>query len=381
MSDLHILITGANGFLGKNLCAYLSTVSSIRTSVFLRGDSDDMLEKKLQSVDAIIHLAGSNRPLDQEEFHVDNFLFTKFITSKLIQHRRCIPIIFSSSIQVEKGGNYGDSKKLAESALKEYFEKTRGSVYIFRLPNIFGKWAKPNYNSVVATFCHNIIHDTQIHISDPDSNIRLAHVDDVCRTFLEVLSFNEGSVFSYENIKPEFNITVGDLASLINQFKIERESGVVDSLSSTFNKLLYSTYVSYLPKENFSFNLKANTDPRGDFVEILKSKSFGQVSFLTAKPGATRGGHYHNHKVERFLIIKGRGLFRFENVQSGDTFELEAVENDFKIIETIPGWAHDITNTGEDDLLCVVWANEVFDKVFPDTFSFNMTYKKSEIGR
>lgn len=367
---MHILVTGANGFLGKNFCSYVRAVSDIKISTYVRTDGIEVLNEALQEVDAIIHFAGSNRPLDEVEFQEDNFLLTKTIASKLRQFGRALPIIFSSSIQVEQGGSYGESKKLAENTLREYHLETGGSVYIFRLPNVFGKWAKPNYNSVVATFCYNLVNNIPIKILAPENELRLVHVDDVSRAFLEVLNTKDNFVYCFSDIQPEYKITVGHLASKITHFKNQREECDLGSLTSDLDRLLYATFLSYLPKEDFVFKLKSNSDSRGNFVEFVKSKVAGQVSFFTAKSGVTRGGHFHNRKVERFLVIQGCAEFCFKHIDSAENFTLQVTESDLTVVETVPGWAHSVTNIGDQELLCIIWANEIFDLDNPDTFSF-----------
>jgi UDP-2-acetamido-2,6-beta-L-arabino-hexul-4-ose reductase len=372
---MRILITGSNGFLGKNLLSHLNQKDGIYIYHFNRGDSFDSLRFSLGEIDLIFHLAGENRPNSFDDFNINNAVLTKQLCDELKKKQKHIPIIFSSTKHVlsleEKSVSdiiraYGESKLCAESILIEYAKNTGASVVIYRFPGVFGKWCKPNYNSVVATFCHNIAHQLSIEISDPNKVIKLVYVDDVISDFFVLLEKMPAGI-SFRDIQPEYEISLGDLANTITNFKKSRKELHVDTVGDGFIRALYATYISYLPKEEFSYDLEYFEDKRGIFVEILKTQNSGQISYFTAKPGVTRGGHFHHSKIEKFLVIQGEALFRFRHIISNEYFEITVKSNQPKIVETIPGWTHDITNIGKNDLISLLWANEVFDLDRPDT--------------
>lgn len=285
---------------------------------------------------------------------------------------RHIPIVYTSSIQAERDNDYGVSKLEAEQALKSLANETGNPVYLYRLPNVFGKWAKPNYNSAVATFCHNIARDLPIEIHDPQAEIRLAYVDDVVESFIRLLSNDSAqqpSPIQFVDIEPEYTISVGQLAHQLNTFKQSRNTLISEPVGTGLVRALYSTYLSYLPASDFSYTVPQYGDERGVFVEMLKTPNAGQFSFFTAHPGITRGGHYHHTKTEKFLVIKGKASFKFRHMQSGEFYEIVTSAEKSEIVETVPGWTHDVTNIGDDELICMLWANEIFDRDKPDTFT------------
>jgi UDP-2-acetamido-2,6-beta-L-arabino-hexul-4-ose reductase len=363
-----ILITGANGFIGKNLVLRLKELSEYEILTYVRGDSDVDLSDRVLDAEIIIHLAGVNRPVTSEMFAVVNSGLTLKIAEILSSHKSKTPVIFSSSTQVTLDNDYGRSKLDAENILKELSRENGNPVSIFRLPGVFGKWCRPDYNSVVATFCHNIANDLSIHISDKHANLRLLHIDNVVDSILVAIKeFRRG--LSYISIDNEFQITVGELANLINSFKECRSSLVSERVGVGLIRALYSTYISYLPPTKFSYTIQSHEDQRGVFVEMLKTQDSGQFSFFTAKPKTTRGGHYHNTKTEKFLVIKGNARFNFRHILSNETCSLETSGDHPQIVETVPGWAHDISNIGDDELVVMLWANEIFDRDRPDTIS------------
>ena len=372
---MRILITGSDGFIGKNLVSHLNKKDGIDIFHFNRGDSFDSLSFSLDEIDIIFHLAGENRPNSFDDFNINNAVLTKKLCDELQKKQKYIPIIFSSTNHVlsleEKSVSeivraYGKSKLSAESILLEYAQNTSASVIIYRFPGVFGKWCKPNYNSVVATFCHNIAHQLSIEITDPDKVIKLVYVDDVISDFF-VLFEKIPAGISFKHIQPEYEISLGDLANVIVNFKKSRKELFIDAVGVGFIRALYATYISYLPEEEFSYDLEYFEDKRGIFVEILKTQNSGQISYFTAKPGVTRGGHFHHSKIEKFLVIQGEALFRFRHIILNDYFEIKVKADQPKIVETIPGWTHDITNIGKNDLISLLWANEVFDSDRPDT--------------
>lgn len=365
---MNILVTGSDGFIGKNLIVHLSGREEVTLETFTRSDTVESLTVKLSDVDFIIHLAGVNRPKGVAEFERGNTGLTEVLCQAIESSGRKIPVIYSSSIQAELANPYGESKYSAEQFLLEFSKKTGNAVYIFRLPNVFGKWCKPNYNSVVATFCHNIAHNLPVQINDPSVLLHLVYVDDVVSRFVSILDGVEVKDV-YCDIAPIYDVTVGQLVEKINTFKSSRENLITERVGTGFDRALHSTYLSYFPAEDFSYALTKHSDERGVFVEMLKTKDSGQVSYFTAHPGVTRGGHYHHSKTEKFLVIKGRALFRFRNIITDEFYELKTDGGKPVVVETVPGWTHDVTNVGEDEMLVMLWANEIFDRDLPDTYA------------
>ncbi len=371
-----VLITGANGFIGKNLVTKLSELSEFKTITYIRTDSVESLYHKVEEADIIIHLAGVNRPKTNNKFIEDNIELTQKIVEILISKNIKIPVIFSSSTQVTLDNEYGKSKLEAENFLKDLNKKNGNPILIYRLPGVFGKWCKPNYNSVVATFCHNISHSLPIKIIDESKNLNLVHIDDVADSMIKVASINQDGV-NYINIDNEYKVSIGELADLIRSFNKSRDSLEIERVGVGFTRALYSTYLSYLPVENFSYSIPSHDDQRGSFVEMLKTKDSGQFSFFTAKPGITRGGHYHHVKTEKFLVIKGTARFNFRHIYNNEIHTLETSGKNPVIVETVPGWSHDIKNVGTDDLIVMLWANEIFDKNKPDTYLKEVKIEKT----
>ncbi|MAC23640.1 capsular polysaccharide biosynthesis protein CapF [Marinobacter sp.] len=365
---MKVLVTGADGFIGKNLQLHLEEKKGFEVVPFTREHNEQDLAGLLCGVDWIVHLAGINRPQDPSEFRIGNAGLTQVLCDAVEATGRIVPIIYSSSIQAERDNEYGSSKREAEDALLALNKANGNPVYIYRLPNVFGKWARPNYNSAVATFCHNIARDLPVQINDPDAMVNLVYVDDVIASFLRVLE-GEAQSTPFVGVEPVYQITVGELASQLYRFKATRDNLITERVGSGLVRALYSTYVSYLPPESFTYTVPQHGDERGVFVEMLKTPDAGQFSFFTAHPGVTRGGHYHHSKTEKFLVIKGQACFRFRHMISGEFYELHTSGARPEIVETVPGWTHDITNIGEDELVCMLWANEIFDRDSPDTFA------------
>jgi UDP-2-acetamido-2,6-beta-L-arabino-hexul-4-ose reductase len=362
------MVTGANGFIGRNLLMHFREKGDFEVVPFTREHNKQALPKLLEGVDWVVHLAGINRPQDPAEFQTGNADLTQALCEAVEQTGREIPIIYSSSIQVDQDNDYGNSKRGAEESLLALNEKAGNPVYIYRLPNVFGKWARPNYNSAVATFCHNIARDLPVQINDPDAIINLVYVDDVIASFLSLLG-GEPQKGPFVEVEPTYQITVGELAEQLNRFKATRDNLVTEPVGKGLVRALYSTYVSYLPPESFTYKVPQHGDERGVFVEMLKTPDAGQFSFFTAHPGVTRGGHYHHSKTEKFLVIKGEACFRFRHMLTGEFYELFTSGESPEIVETVPGWTHDITNVGDTELVCMLWANEIFDRENPDTFA------------
>lgn len=364
---MKVLVTGSDGFIGKNLLVKLAE-NSIEPVCFTRPQSADDLASLLKDTDFVFHLAGVNRPSDPTEFAKENYGLTAALSNAIQKTDRAIPVVFTSSIQAESDNAYGVSKKSAEDALIELNAVTQSPVHLYRLPNVFGKWAKPNYNSVVATFCHNIAQDLPIRIDDPSKVVPLLYIDDLLEQFIRVLAYPQTGVLR-PIVKPEYSITLGDLVSQIKAFHNSRNTLTTEEVGTGLVRSLYATYLSYLKPAQFAYEVASYEDARGRFVEMLKTKDSGQFSFFTAYPGITRGGHYHHTKSEKFLILQGLARFGFRNIVTNEVYELTVDGMEPKIVETIPGWTHDITNIGENELIVILWASEAFDRARPDTIA------------
>lgn len=363
---MKILVTGAEGFIGQNLCLRLSEAGYDNILRIDRSSSADELKNAVKTADFIYHLAGVNRPVDDKEFSTGNHGLTQQIVDVLIENKLRTPVMVSSSTQATRDNLYGASKAAAEDAILKYAELTKAAYYIYRFPNVFGKWCRPNYNSFVATFCHNIASGQDIQVNDPKAAVTLVYIDDVCSELLSLLDNRESG---YCEVKTQYQTTVGDVAETLHAFKNSRQNLISEAVGTGLTRALYSTYLSYLKPEQFSYSVPSYGDQRGVFCEMLKTKDAGQFSFFTAYPGITRGGHYHHTKNEKFLVIQGDATFKFEHVITGEKYELHVSSGEYKIVETVPGWTHDITNTGNSELIVMLWANEIFDKNAPDTIA------------
>ena len=372
---MKVLITGANGFVGKNLQLHLAERKDVQVTCFTRDDDISTLSELLGDMDFVFHLAGVNRPVDPQEFITGNTELTgalcEAVGEVVARTGRKIPILYTSSTQAGLANPYGQSKLGGEQALRATARKYGLAVHIFRLPNVFGKWCKPNYNSAVATFCHNIARGLPIQVNDPAAPVTLVYVDDVISRFLQLMDGADAApdANGMESVAPQYTITAGELARHIQTFSESRRSLMTERVGTGFVRALYATYISYLPQDSFAYSVPQHGDPRGVFVEMLKTPDCGQFSFFTAHPGVTRGGHYHHSKTEKFLVIKGQARFRFRHMQTGEVHQLMTAGDKSEIVETVPGWTHDITNIGDDELVVMLWANEVFDRARPDTFA------------
>ena len=372
---MEILITGADGFIGKNLQLHLAERKDVQVVCFTRGDDVARLPALLQEVDFVFHLAGVNRPQDPQEFVSGNVDLTqalcKAVGAVAEATGKLVPIVYTSSAQAGRDNPYGRSKRGAEDALFALRRSHGVPVHVFRLPNVFGKWCKPNYNSAVATFCHNIARGLPIQVNDPAAPVTLVYVDDVIERFVQLMDGANATVDSdgFATVAPQYTTTVGELARQIQVFKDSRDTLMTERVGTGLLRALYATYVSYLPVELFAYPVPQHADPRGVFVEMLKTPDAGQFSYFTAHPGITRGGHYHHSKTEKFLVIKGQARFKFRHMQTGQAHELVTSGEKAEIVETVPGWTHDITNIGADEMVVMLWANEVFNRAKPDTFA------------
>lgn len=367
-----VLVTGANGFIGKNTITRLNELPCYTTISFLRTNDLSELPGIISEVDAVIHLAGENRPNNDVAYTEINIGLTSVICEAIkqeyFQTKRYVPLLLASSTQVEQENPYGLSKLGAEKAVLCLSKITGNPCIVFRLPGVFGKWCKPNYNSVVATYCNNIARNIPIKINDPKTNLQLVYIDDVVDAFINSLN-NISLGYSLTKVEPEYTINLEKLAKHIYSFQNCRSTLMVERVGQGLIRALYSTYISYLPTSEFSYELLQHADQRGNFVEMLKTPDCGQFSYFTAHSGMTRGGHYHHTKTEKFLVIKGSALFRFRHLTTNELFELKTKGENPQIVDTIPGWSHEITNIGEDDIIVMLWANENFNRQNPDTIS------------
>jgi UDP-2-acetamido-2,6-beta-L-arabino-hexul-4-ose reductase len=363
---MKVLVTGANGFIGKNMVLRLREQANTEVLTYVRGQDAATLNELLAQADAVVHLAGENRPADVQAFADVNVGLTERICQGLCAQGRVAPLILASSAQAELDNPYGRSKLAAEQVVQALALEHGNPVATYRLPGVFGKWCKPNYNSVVATFCHNKARDLAVQINDTSARVRLVYVDDVIDAMLGQL----GSVWAGVRrpaVAPEYSVTLGELSEQIDAFKNCRSTLVSERVGTGFIRALYATYVSYLPVDKFAYPVPVHGDARGVFVEMLKTPDAGQFSFFTAHPGITRGGHYHHTKTEKFLVIKGHARFGFRHMLTNEVHHLETSGEQPQIVETVPGWTHDITNIGTEEMVVMLWANEIFDRAKPDT--------------
>lgn len=374
---MKVLITGAKGFIGKNLVSTLEREDKYEIICIDRENSKEELEKGVLNSDFIVHLAGINRPKNEEEFFEGNTGLTEDIIEILKKNNKNTSILITSSIQADLDNAYGQSKKGAEEALIKYMADTKGNVFIFRLPNVFGKWCRPNYNSAIATFCHNIARGEEVWISDPTKEMTLVYIDDVVRNIKNVIDNEKTYIPGYQNVDIEHKATLGEIVDLINSFKESRKSLMIPNMENELTKKLYSTYLSYLPENDFSYPLKMNVDNRGSFTEFIKSKDRGQVSVNISKPGITKGNHWHDTKNEKFLVVSGEGVIRFRKVDSGEIIEYKVSGEKLEVVDIPVGYTHSIINTGERDMVTIMWVNEIFNPEKPDTIYLEVENEKA----
>ncbi len=397
---MKVLVTGSQGFIGRNLIAHLQRRDDIEIFGYDLANTPEQLDAWLAQADFVYHLAGVNRPQREEEFFEGNTDFTRAICQRLARRADPPPILLSSSIQAELDNPYGRSKRLAEEAVMDYARETGARAIIYRLTNVFGKWSRPNYNTVVATFCYNIAHDLPITISDPNRVVRLIHIDDVVRAFVSELqkdrgpegqkgSGPEGRVL-WRTVEPEYPVTLGRLAELIRSFRAMRQTLLTPDFSDPFVKKLYGMYLTYLDEDDFAYDLTQRCDERGCLAEFMKSPHFGQIFVSRTKPGVTRGNHFHHTKAEKFLVLEGEAVIRFRKIQSDrgqrsepqrsevrtaevrgqmpEVIEYRVSGKDFRVLDIPPGYTHNIENVGDTDVITLFWASEIFDPEAPDTY-------------
>jgi UDP-2-acetamido-2,6-beta-L-arabino-hexul-4-ose reductase len=362
-----ILVTGANGFIGKNLVTYLERLGKHEVKGFDTENTAEELKATLATTDFLFHLAGVNRPQTEAEFTTGNVDLTAHVCDHLLALGRPVPLLLSSSTQAELDNPYGHSKRRAEEVVRTYAEQSGAPVFIYRLTNVFGKWCRPNYNSVVATFCNNIARDLPITISNPDHQLNLVHVDDAVRGFVAELAASDPAGAYYRQVAPTYEITLSELASKIQSFRTMRQSLLIPDFTDPFTHKLYSTYLSYLETDDFAYDLAKRCDPRGCLAEFVKAPSFGQIFVSRTEPGVTRGNHYHDVKAEKFLVLEGEAVIRFRHIRNGEVLEYPVRGEDFRVLDIPPGYTHSIENTGAGELITLFWASEIFEPERPDT--------------
>lgn len=363
----NVLVTGAHGFLGKNLCLKLGEMPGVSVQHFGSEDSDDDLRMKVGKADFIFHLAGVNRSPNDVDFFAVNEGLTNRIVVLMEDAGHCVPIVYASSVHAGSDSPYGRSKKAAEDRLTAFGKRTGTNVYVYRLGNLFGKWSRPNYNSVIATFCHRVSHGQDIEISDSAIEVTFVYVDSVVQSFCTLLVDKPEPDGDPIHIDESYTVSLGELASLIRSFKDSRRTNIMPDFSKPFVKYLYSTYLSYLDVGDFAYPVDMKTDNRGHLFELMKSNALGQIFISTTKPGITRGNHYHHTKVEKFCVVKGRAMIRFRSVFCDEVIEYSVSGDNVRVVDIPPGFTHSIENTGNDELVTVFWACEPFDIENPDT--------------
>jgi UDP-2-acetamido-2,6-beta-L-arabino-hexul-4-ose reductase len=363
-----VIITGCNGFIGKNLFTHLQSLGSYEIESVLRDDNIDCIREKMKGADIIYHLAGTNRPSDDNEYDLINRDFTKQLAEIAESNDKPYRLIFSSSTQALLDNPYGQSKKEGEAILEKTVKK--GELFIYRLPGVYGKWCKPNYNSVVATYCYNIARKMPIHIRDENHLLKIVYIDDVIKAFFNHLEGTiEPGICSRPEVGPIENVTLGRLSDIIHDFSLRRKMLAIPDIGTPFIKKLYSTYLSYLPEDDFSHLADLKIDNRGSLFEILKSDQSGQIFVSTTLPGITRGNHFHHTKTEKFIVIQGEGIIRFRKLDSQEVIEYSVSGLKPEIVDIPTGYTHNITNTGTDVMITLFWANEIFNPALPDTYS------------
>lgn len=388
---MKILVTGAKGFIGKNLVERLKYRDSAEILEFDRNTPADLLEEYCRSCDFIFHLAGINRPEREEEFREGNFGFTETLLEALKRHQNRCPIVFSSSVQAERNNPYGISKRDGERLLTEYGNRYQVKILIYRFPNIFGKWCRPNYNSVAATFCYNTARNLPLKINGRDTQLNMVYIDDVVSELIRALDERErirapkgvedAGKEAFGKVEPIYKITLGEMASLLESFRESRTSLLMPEMpEGSFEKKLYSTYLSYLPEDGFKYPLKMHTDERGSFTEILRTAGNGQFSVNIIKPGVEKGNHWHNTKNEKFIVVSGSALIQFRRPDAKEILSYHVSAKQLEAVDIPVGYTHRIVNEGDGDLVTLMWCNELFDPNRADTYALGMDHANGGKG-
>ncbi|MCR4808157.1 MAG: capsular polysaccharide biosynthesis protein CapF [Lachnospiraceae bacterium] len=365
---MKILVTGAKGFVGKNLIAELKNRKYDDIFEYDLDTKPSLLDEYVRECDFVFHLAGVNRPKDESEFMTGNFGFTDTLLSKLKEAGNKAPVLITSSIQASLDNPYGKSKKAGEDLMFSYSKETGAGVFVYRLPNVFGKWCRPNYNSAVATFCNNIAAGLPIKVNDPSVVMNLVYIDDVVCEFINAMEGRANIVDGFGTVPVTHTVTLGRIVEIITSFKENRKKLELPKLDDEFERKLYSTYLSYLPSDDFAYPLKMNTDERGSFTEFIRTPDRGQVSVNISHPGITKGNHWHHSKNEKFLVVKGRGLISFRKYGTDEIIDYHVSGDELTVVDIPTGYTHSITNEGDEDMVTVMWANEAFNPDKPDTF-------------
>ena len=384
-----ILVTGSNGFVGKNTVVALKEAKKYEVLTIDRNNTEEELKKSVLEADFIVHLAGVNRPKDTKEFYEGNGGLTEKIVGFLREENKNTPILITSSTHAVLDNDYGKSKKQSEDALIKYSDECGAKVYIFRLPNLFGKWCRPNYNSAVATFCHNIAHDLDVWVNDPAIELNLVYIDDVVASIIDVIE--DENIIKLSNLDEEVAVTttgasslqidkyyyevttvykrtLGNIVDSLKMFRNMRKSLLIPDLSDGFNKALYSTYLTYLEEDDFSYYLDKKEDNRGWLAELVKSEQFGQMFVSKTHPGITRGNHWHHTKTEKFIVIQGQAAIRFRKLDEDKVIEYIVDGEKPQVLDIPPGYTHSIENIGQDEVITLFWSNEMFNPEKPDTY-------------
>ncbi|MEG0701194.1 MAG: capsular polysaccharide biosynthesis protein CapF [Muribaculaceae bacterium] len=376
---MNILVTGAKGFVGRNLCAELKNIRDGKAKTYKVDSNLEIFEYDIdtdpalldtfcQKADFVFNLAGVNRPKDQKEFMEGNFGFASTLLSTLKKHKNTCPVMISSSTQAALDSPYGESKRAGEELMRKYSSETGAKVLIYRFPNLFGKWCRPNYNSAVATFCNNIANGLPITVNDPSAVMHLLYIDDLVLELIEALTGDEHHNDDFCEVPIVHTITLGKIVDLLNEFKASRTSLSVPNMSDAFTKKLYATYLSYLPTDMFSYPLKMNIDNRGSFTEIIRTQDRGQFSVNISKPHITKGEHWHHTKNEKFCVVSGKGVIRFLKIDSTEVIEYFVSGDRIEVVDIPTGYTHNIENLGETDMVTFMWCCEPFDPTHPDTY-------------
>ena len=365
---MKILVTGSNGFVGKNLIIQLRNMGYADILEFDKDTEKNLLDVYTQNCEFVFHLAGVNRPIEEKEFMEGNFGFTSELLALLKKHNNKSPILISSSIQAEKDNPYGISKKAGEELLFDYSKETGVKTFVYRLPNVFGKWCRPNYNSAVATFCNNIAKNLEIQINNRDTELTLCYIDDVVEEFLKALKGEETRKEKLCFIPVTYKLKLGEIADKLYAFKENRDTLIMPSLKNEFDKALYGTYLSYLEEDQLSYKLKKNVDDRGWLAEFIKSEAMGQIFISKTKPGITRGNHWHHTKVEKFLVVQGAAVIKFRKIDTNKVIEYMVTGEMPEVVDIPTGYTHSITNIGIEDVITIFWADEIFSQEKPDTY-------------
>ncbi len=373
-----VLVTGAKGFVGRNQCTVLRRRDDLKLFEYDVDSAPSVLEEGLQSADVVLHLAGVNRPQTTDEFQTGNAGITGDVCRRLAELGRSPKLVITSSIQAALDNPYGVSKRGAEQALEAYSQQTGGEAVVYRLKNLFGKWCRPNYNSVTATFCYNIAHDLPIQISDPSYELELTYIDDVVAAFVGEVDAPQSSGFRMAESLTSYKLSLGQLAELIRSFHSHRKNLMLPDYSNPFVRALYATYLSYREPQDYEYGLDIKSDPRGSLAEFVKSPAFGQIFVSHTKPGITRGNHYHHTKTEKFMVVQGEAVIRMRQIEGQQVVEFPVKGLDYRVVDIPPGYTHSIENVGGTEMVTLFWSSEVFNPDKPDTYFEAVVLEKTD---